>query len=274
MVPNNLRYLKTLLGRFLDARFPRTWEEINILRRDHNMEAEFWLVPYLCDRNSISLDIGANTGIYTLYMSKFSRLVIAFEPNVECLSKLKSRAPENAVVVFGAVSDDTRVVELRYDRNNTGIGTVDPRNTLRQFESVDVTSFYVPTFSLDALGLKNVAFMKIDVEGHESSVLQGAMETLRRERPAVLIESENRHVAGAVQDIHSRLLAIGYSGYVLENKTLLRIPAPDKQQDPSNASLSPAYNFVFLHDEKWETYKIRLAPEFRIDRSSGKRDHG
>lgn len=228
------------------------------------MEAEFWLVPYLCDDASLALDVGANTGIYTFYMSKFSRLVFAFEPNLECLNKLKSRSPDNAVVVFGAVSDQMRVAELRYDRTNTGIGTVDSRNTLRQFGQVDVTSFFVPAFSIDALTLKNVAFMKIDVEGHESSVIQGALQTLCRERPALLIESENRHVAGAVQDVYSRLSAIGYSGYVLKNKTLARVSAAKNKGDLLENMLLEKINFVFLHDEKLEAHKNRLASDYAI----------
>lgn len=228
------------------------------------MDAEFWLVPYLCCPNSIALDVGANVGIYTLYMSKFSRRVIAFEPNPECLNNLKNRSPHNAVVVFGAASYRMGVAELRYDRSNTGIGTVDRRNTLNQFGRLDLTSFFIPTYSLDALELKNVAFMKIDVEGHESSVIQGALETLRREQPALLIESENRHVAGAVLDVFSRLLAIGYSGYVLESDKLLRIGARGNQNNFVEGLLARKNNFIFLHDDKRKAYEARLAAKFSI----------
>jgi FkbM family methyltransferase len=250
---------KRKLGLWLDAQFPKAWLQFNIWRRDKHMESEFWLVPYLSEPNSISIDIGANAGIYTFYMCQYSKFVIAFEPNVECLNKLRSRAPRNSTIVFGAVSDRTHVVELRYDRANTGIGTIDPRNTLNQFGHVEVTSFFVPSVPLDALNLREVSFIKVDVEGHESSVVGGAIETLRRERPALLIESENRHVPGAVRDIHALLSANGYSGYVLDNSTLTRIRGHNLSKLATERN-----NFIFLHDDKVEIYRARLSPNYIV----------
>ena len=63
----------------------------------------------------------------------------------------------------------------------------------------------VPTYRLDSLSIDNVGFMKIDVEGHEESVIIGAEQTIRRCRPILLIEAENRHREGAVQKITRRL---------------------------------------------------------------------
>jgi len=247
----------------LDARFPKAWLQFNISRRDRNMEPEFWLVPFFCERSSIALDVGANAGIYTFYMSQFSRLVIAFEPNLECLNKLKARSADNVVVLFGGASDRVNMAELRYDPDNTGIGTLDPRNTLQQFDHLNTTSFFVPTLAVDALQLKGVSFLKIDVEGHESAVLQGAIQTLRRERPALLVESENRHVPGAVEDVCSRLVAIGYSGYILDNKNLVRVTSAAGER-ASGPIVSSNNNFIFLHDERREEYRSRLATKFNI----------
>ena len=47
----------------------------------------------------------------------------------------------------------------------------------------------VKCITIDSLGLKNVCAIKIDVERHEPCVLRGAMQTIERVRPPLLIET-------------------------------------------------------------------------------------
>jgi hypothetical protein len=63
------------------------------------------------------------------------------------------------------------------------------------------TALQVQTQTLDSLGLLDVGFLKIDVEGHELSVLRGADKTIASNRPIVLIESEARHARGAPANV-------------------------------------------------------------------------
>ncbi|HSW71275.1 MAG TPA: FkbM family methyltransferase, partial [Gammaproteobacteria bacterium] len=42
--------------------------------------------------------------------------------------------------------------------------------------------------SIDSLGLKNVSFIKIDVEGYENHVLDGAVKTIKANKPVILCE--------------------------------------------------------------------------------------
>lgn len=77
------------------------------------------------------------------------------------------------------------------------------------------------TFSVDrirhARGLNRVDFMKIDVEGYEPSVLEGAEETLEECRPNLLLEIEKRHLARYGTDpekITGWLHDLGYRAHV------------------------------------------------------------
>ncbi|MFD0804413.1 FkbM family methyltransferase, partial [Streptomonospora algeriensis] len=66
---------------------------------------------------------------------------------------------------------------------------------------------------VEELGLQRVDFVKADVEGAEPAVLDGAVRTLRRYRPALLLEIEDRHLAkyGArAADLVTRLAEMGY----------------------------------------------------------------
>jgi hypothetical protein len=48
---------------------------------------------------------------------------------------------------------------------------------------------------LDDFGFQECSFLKIDVEGHEVEVLQGAIETIARTRPRILIEVRGKNLA-------------------------------------------------------------------------------
>ena len=45
-------------------------------------EEELHILRYICDGNKVSFDVGANKGNYSLEMSKYSKKVLSFEPNV------------------------------------------------------------------------------------------------------------------------------------------------------------------------------------------------
>ena len=58
--------------------FPRLWMERELRFRPNHFERELWLVRFLCDPRKVAIDIGANMGVYSYFMRKFSRQVIGF----------------------------------------------------------------------------------------------------------------------------------------------------------------------------------------------------
>ena len=60
--------------------------------------------------------------------------------------------------------------------------------------------------------------IKIDVEGHEYSVLEGMKNTLKNVRPRIVLECEARHIRDfTVFDVFNYLLECGYKGYFLKS---------------------------------------------------------
>lgn len=123
----------------------------------------------------VFLDVGANFGLYsvTAALSGAFREVHAFEPDARNLAQLRANLLLNGLlgaisVHESAVSDrDGAVFFAAGGDRFTGQSRVIPQNSADSFE--------IPAVRLDSLFDQNDAFcLKIDVEGHEKAVLEGA----------------------------------------------------------------------------------------------------
>ena len=56
---------------------------------------------------------------------------------------------------------------------------------------------------------------KIDVEGHEYSVIEGAEATLLASKPALLLEIEQRHIGRPINEVFDKILSMGYHGFFI-----------------------------------------------------------
>ena len=195
----------------------RFWRrKYGILQRLGESRADIQLVASLCDPDRVSLDIGASIGEFTIAMLASSDSVIAFEPRPAQARELVSMfdAVGAAVRVEAvALSDQPGVTAMRVVESDPGRSTIDDSNQLTDADGGAVHTVDVPVRRLDDLALDNVGLVKIDVEGHELAVLRGAVDTLRRNRPAVVVEAEERHHPDAVAAITELLSGLGYAGY-------------------------------------------------------------
>lgn len=163
------------------------------------------------DGDGIVIDVGAAYGLYAWNLARFSKHCIAFEANPNTADELQKRLP-HVKVIHCALSNHCGTSILRIPQGKkfslTGLGTVEPENSLSDFEKfLEIT---VPTLTLDSFDLEDVKFIKIDVEGHELEVLKGAEKTLIRSRPNILVEVEDRHRENARSTVIDWLSERGY----------------------------------------------------------------
>lgn len=178
------------------------------------LESEMALLERLVPNRGMALDIGANHGIYTYALSRLAHSVVAFEPLAECCRYIQGHRAPNITVHNVALSDQPGELQLHVPI--IGGHTVYTRASLDRPNGPH-ESQRVQVRTLDSYGLDNVGFVKIDVEGLEAAVLQGARHTLEICRPAMLIEIDRaRHTRDSFLAVHAALQAQGYSAHVCE----------------------------------------------------------
>jgi FkbM family methyltransferase len=178
------------------------------------LEPEMALLKALVPPERISLDVGANHGVYAYVLSHLSRAVVCFEPLAECCNYILDYAAPNITVRNIALSDHAGDLELHVPIINGR--AVHTRASLDKPPGA-FESRRVGVRTLDSFELDDVGFIKIDVEGLEAAVLKGALHTLQKGRPAMLVEIDRvRHDQYSFMAVHSILQSLGYRALVCE----------------------------------------------------------
>lgn len=185
------------------------------LARDKERELEMRVLPLLVDADAIAIDVGANVGLYTGDLLQLARKVIALEPHPR-LARVLGAFPADKVTVVRAIASDVAGQTLDLEVQISNFREMDALAAVVEGPSSGRTRRYrTVTTTLDDIGKERVGFIKIDVEGHELKVLEGARGLLARDHPILLVEAEKRHRAGAPEDIFGFLVDRGYTGFFL-----------------------------------------------------------
>lgn len=169
-------------------------------------EPELLHLDELCTSRNTAIDIGANIGFYSYRMSQMFSRVFAFEINQELIVELVAYNAGNISVSSAGLSSITGeailYVPILRGIPLTGWASLVPNNCPDTKEHVTKP---VHLRTLDSFHISPVCFIKIDVEGHELEVLRGAIQTLTRCRPRVLVEVKEcnlRDVLLFFRDLH------------------------------------------------------------------------
>jgi FkbM family methyltransferase len=231
----------SLIGRMLpDALRYRAW-----CWKKYLGEPEIRLAARLARPGSRCLDIGANAGAYSYFMRRAGAAVEAFEPIPELAADLRRRYGDSIRVHELAASDGN-------GRTTIHVPVIDgqPAYGYSSCENVwphgGEMQLSIETRTIDSFAFDDVALMKIDVEGHELAVLHGARETIARNKPAIIIEAEERHRSGAVESVASFLAPFGYKGKYLVKAEEISLEHFDTHRDQAKPE-APGYvcNFIF-----------------------------
>jgi len=168
------------------------------LFRSSAQNMELNLISYLLKEEKLFfIDVGANKGefIYAVEKSLAPEKIWAFEPLPYFAQKLKSLFPN--ITVFNNALSDKEMQTTLYLPVNNGVPD-DSLSSVIKPAGENFLSYEIQCTTLDLLKEKNnlseSIFLKIDVEGHEFSVLKGAENTLQNVSVMLIEIIEQNHI--------------------------------------------------------------------------------
>jgi FkbM family methyltransferase len=196
----------------------------------------------------LAVDCGAHIGVHTIEWARLMfawGTVISFEPqeplfyalagNIAINNCLNVRARLAAV---GAVCGTIGVPAINYYAP-TSFGSLELTPTSGEYigQVVDYSKIaqQVPVLTIDSLGLPRLDFIKIDVEGMEAEVLQGAADTVHQHKPQMIIEV----IKADRPAVHEFLASAGYHSFAA-GPNIVAVHDSDPVLEHLGSSMSPA----------------------------------
>jgi len=157
---------------------------------DPKTSGELFVLKYikhkLSSDNPVLFDVGANVGEYTRLLSDFfgsSARIHSFEPSGDAYAKMRALVGERSGIILNqaGLGETPGAMTLYANNSGSALGSLYKRR-LDHFDTTMEPKETVRIKSLDEYaqehGLKEIDFLKIDVEGHELNVLKGAKNFL------------------------------------------------------------------------------------------------
>ena len=150
------------------------------------------LVSRINQPDTVFVDVGASKGNHSLFLSQYVGTVVAFEPYPLVLDRFRTAIDENQISniilrPFGLGAENGRFpfFSPKNQNHNTGSFSADFSTQNEYYADLEIR---VGDEELRWLQIARVDVVKIDVEGYEKEVLSGFKNSVKRDRPIVMME--------------------------------------------------------------------------------------
>lgn len=208
----------------------------------------------LASRASSILDVGANTGIYSLVAAIENPLskVYAFEPVPRIFNRLEqNRDINNAANVQlnqSVIADFNGSTTLYIPTEKIPTSSSTAAGHRRAVETIEVNATSLDSF-IELEGISKVDLMKIDTESTEPLVLDGALKMIERDRPTIVCEVLRPRTGKALRKI---LDNFGYQYYWITPNGLI------KQDRPIGDPEFKYLNYLFIQPDKISNIEAQI----------------
>ena len=207
------------------------WRAFSYRWRVNRQELAF--LPGRVRAGDTVVDIGAHKGGFLYWLRRHvtaSGRVYAFEPQPGLAAYLKEivamQGWDNVTVESAALSSAGGTMDLfvpAAEGAPSPGASLSPADRGQPHHRIPVPVVALDDY-LERRGSPRVAFIKCDVEGHESAVFEGARKVLERDHPVLVFECEQRHLPGSSPSaVFEYLRGLGYRGYLFHTSGLLPV---------------------------------------------------
>jgi len=240
-------FLKKNFERLLPVKYQLAFRYF-YLQKNNKLDQEMFFVLNLLKDKRRFIDIGANVGIYSFYFKNIFKNIEAFEPLKEISYRLEYFQNESLNVHNVALSNKRGELQfyipLISGKPVASLASLETRDCKCEIRTVKVNT-------LDSYNFDDVDLVKIDVEGHEQSIINGAHNVLKKNKPILIIEIEQRHIKNNIDEVFKSIINLNYLGYFLKNHKLIPLDnfSYELNQKPYlNDVMAKDYvnNFIFL----------------------------
>ena len=172
------------------------------LKKTNKLDDEMFYVAKLLKKKRRFLDIGANVGIYSYYFKNTFKNIVAFEPLKEITYRLKSI--ENDALKICNVALSNQVGECKFYIPFID-GKIEPALASLEKRDGECKVRNIKVDKVDNYNFNDVDLIKIDVEGHEKHVIEGASRVIKNNMPILIVEIEQRHIKHKIDEVFKLL---------------------------------------------------------------------
>ena len=215
-----------MISKMIYHNLPLRFKAIALRGIAYALEVEIRRLRKYVPANRNSIDVGANSGVYSYFLSLCSNHVFAYEPNPSLVPILECSRRKNVTLRQFGLSKKQGILPFQIPlddmgRECTGISSVIKSNEHDNDPSIKKINIEVKT--LDQEPLSNIGFIKIDVEGHEGDVIHGGQKLIARDKPVILVEIEQRHMECKIDEVFESVISMGYAGHFYYDGELIDI---------------------------------------------------
>lgn len=167
-------------------------------------------ISKLVSRKRSVIQAGGHVGLYPIQYSKLFEKVYTFEPhsfNYSCLEE-NTKPYENILIHNVGLGDKESIGSMKLSRKNSGAHHVSKSNTANTpyTESIKIVT-------IDSFGVDDCDLIHLDLEGYELFALQGAINTIEKSAPIIVLETTSTvdRYGYNNTDLETFLSGLGYS---------------------------------------------------------------
>jgi FkbM family methyltransferase len=208
--------LKVETDNFIINTLPNDWCGLSIFNQKSWEPHITQLLKRNFNLDSVFVDVGSNYGWHAIKSSPFCKTIYSFEPQKYIHDIQKFSINENNISNIklyncgvGNKNETTQMSPIDYENPSINMGDL----------SVGVGGETIEIKTLDSLQIPKVDFIKIDVQGYEKYVLEGAVNTITSSKPTIIIEMEDhqlRRFGYGVFELFEQLRHLDYYIYLLD----------------------------------------------------------